>query len=172
MTYFRLFVVACALAAAGCSGGSGDDAAKVNLAPTLSAISPTQLEANLGDQPVTLVIDDEAPSVVEITVGSSRTDVIRSTDLVVTGRGRQRTLLISPVADVTGDAQITVTARDPEGLATRMTFDVRVAAQQRSMQTFARATFDRTDADAPVLINAVEFIADAEADDFADLLTR
>lgn len=163
---------ATALSLVGCSGGSGEEAPKANLAPSLSAIAPVELAANSTGTLVAFTLNDESPSSVQITVSSSQPDVIRSTDLVITGRGRERALVLPPVVDITGDVSITLSAEDSGGLTGQSTVDVRVIAQTMSMQAFARSTFDAPDAADPVLINAVEFLADAESDDFADLLAR
>jgi hypothetical protein len=44
--------------------------------------------------------------------------------------------------------------------------------QQRSMQQFTRALFAGSADDEPVLVDAVDFVEDAEHDDFADLLAE
>ena len=103
---------------------------------------------------------------------SDRQQVVPDDGLVLAGSGADRTITVTPVDDVTGDAFITIVVTDPTGLSASASFLLVVDPEQRSMNQFARDTFATEADDEPVLINAVEFVMDAEEDDFADLLAQ
>ena len=64
---------------------------------------------------------------------------------------------------------ITTVVTDREGLSASSAFVLTVVPEQLSIQQFARSTFAEADNDEPTLINAVEFLQDADGDDFTDL---
>ena len=159
---------------AACSNDSADEIQRppANQAPIVSAIAATVATANRSSQPIAFSVSDEDADALLISAMSDRPEIVPTDGIVVAGAGQQRTLTITPVVDMTGDAMITVIAEDEEGLAASASFLLTVAAEQRSMQQFVRDTFSDADSDEPALINAVEFTQDADDDDFADLLEQ
>lgn len=157
---------------AACGSGPADDRQPANRAPTVSAIPSTDTIANGSSQPIAFSVSDENVDALAISVSSDRPELVPDDAIVVAGTGVQRTLTVTPVIDMKGDAMITVIARDANGLAASSSFLLTVAAEQKSMQQFARETFQGPEDDEPALINAVEFTQDAEDDDFADLLAQ
>ncbi len=170
----RLYLAALVLPLAACSGGGGDSAPvnppiQVNEAPSIAAPADQVLVANDAGKALAFTISDESPDSVAVTVTADDQLLVVTGSVTSDGSGRQRTLLLTPGEDRAGDTTVTVTATDSAGLSAQVRFAVTVNPEQRSMQEFARSVFP-TDADgAPTLINAVDFIRDAEEDDFADL---
>ncbi len=162
-------VVAVSLLAA-CGSDSAVDRQPVNQAPTVSAIPSSNTMANGPSQAIAFSVSDESVNSVAISASSDRPQLVPDEAIVIAGNGAHRTLTITPTADRTGDAMITVIARDTNGLAASSSFLLTVIAEQKSMQQFARDVFSSPEDDEPALINAVEFAQDADDDDFADLL--
>jgi len=155
-----------------CSGSGSNDRAPVNQAPSIAAIAGQNTVANATSAPIAFSVFDEQVSSLSISASSDRQQVIPDSNLSLAGTGNERTVTATPLPDVTGDAFITIVATDAEGLSASTSFLLIVDAEQRSMQQFARDTFATDANEDPVLINAVEFAMDAEADDFADLLAQ
>lgn len=163
-------LAACGALLAGCSGGSSDGRVPVNQAPEITAIADQNTVANQTSGPIAFTVTDEQVGGLSISVTSDRQQVVPDDGLAQAGNGSARSITVTPVGDVTGDAFITVVVTDSAGLSASASFLLTVNPEQKSMQQFARGTF-AMDADGePELINAVEFSMDAEADDFADLL--
>ncbi len=170
LTTTGLVLVAALLAA--CSSDSTGDRQPANQPPTVSAIPATNTVANTPSQPIAFSVSDENLAALAISASSDRPELVPNDAFVIAGTGAQRSLTITPVVDRKGDAMITVIARDANGLAASSSFLLTVAAEERSMQQFARETFLGSEDDEPALINAVEFTQDADDDDFADLLAQ
>ncbi|MDJ0699200.1 MAG: hypothetical protein QNJ07_05040 [Woeseiaceae bacterium] len=164
-------VVAVSLLTA-CSSDTAVDREPANRAPTVSAIPSSNAMANGTSQPIVFSVSDESVNTLAISASSDRPQLVQSDAIVVAGSGALRTLTITPTVDKTGDAMITVIARDTDGLAASSSFLLTVTAEQKSMQQFARDLFSSPGDDEPALINAVEFAQDANDDDFADLLAQ
>lgn len=170
-----LYVSLAALTAllAGCGGSSGDRApVDQNQAPTISAIADQATSANQESAPIAFSVMDENVTGLTISVTSDRQNVVPDSALALSGAAASRSLTATPVIDTTGDAMITIIATDDGGLSASTSFLLTVNAEQRSMAQFARDTFVTAEDDEPELVNAVEFLQDAEDDDFADLLAQ
>ena len=157
---------------AACSGDSAGNRQPIDQAPTVSAIPATDTVANGSSQPIGFSVSDESVGNLAISVSSDRPQLVPNDAIVVAGNGAQRTLVITPTVDMTGDAMISVVVRDAGGLGASSSFLLTVTAEQKSMQQFARDAFSSPEDDEPTLINAVEFAQDADDDDFADLLAQ
>ena len=170
LRYISLVTAAALLAA--CGGGSGGDPIARNLPPGVSSISPKATVANGTSQPIDFTVSDEDVDSLSISASSDRPGLVPDDGLAITGSGRNRTLVVSPAVDTTGDAFVTIIVRDMQGLAASSSFLLTVEAERRSIQRFARDAFANSADDEPALINAVEFDQDAAEDDFADLLSQ
>ena len=69
-----------------------------------------------------------------------------------------------------GSAQITLTVTDEAGLADSTDFLVTVSLAQVSVSDFVRTAFQQPADAQPTPINTLEFVNDAQDDDFADLV--
>ncbi len=67
-------------------------------------------------------VQDENPGTVVVTATSSNTGLFANDRIAITASGASRTLVAVPSAGMTGDAFITVTARDDGGLTDEMVF--------------------------------------------------
>ncbi len=159
----------CAVLVTACSGSEDDNV--VNQPPTIGEIAAVSTTANQTSDPIAFQIRDENVNGLVVSAMSDRPDVIPDEAIEIRGSGANREIVVTPIVDVVGDAQITLIAEDIEGLVAGASFLVTVTAEQKSMQQFARSTFAFEADEEPELINAVEFAQDADDDDFADLLT-
>lgn len=158
------------LAAACGGGGSGSPA--VNSAPAISDIADQNIDANVASTPISFSVSDERPSSVTLVATADRPEIVPDDGLLIRNDRGTGSLVVTPQPDVLGKTTVSVVATDDFGQVARVDFLLSVVAEQRSMQQFARDTFTSTEADAPTLINAVEFAQDADEDDFADLLAE
>ena len=152
---------------AACSSDSRD-----NQPPRIDRIVDQTVSANMASLPISVSVTDELAGDVDVTAISSDTDVVADAGLALLGSGANRSLVVTPVQDVVGTTEITVFATDSAGLSASRSFSVQVDPEQKSIQLFTRQTFSEVADDEPDLVNAIEFLQDAENDDFADLLTQ
>ena len=155
-----------------CSSDSSDEPQPLNQAPTISAIADTATPANGPSQAINFLVSDESLGTLTLSASSDRPELVPASAVRIAGTGSIRSLTVTPVIDMTGDAMITVIAEDSAGLAASSSFLLLVDPEQKSMSQFARDTFIASEDDEPALINAVEFNQDADEDDFADLLAQ
>lgn len=176
MTYTRITLMAAALLVGACSsgngGGDGPPPAPANAAPKLATIADQDTPANQTGRPITVDVTDEDAATVQLTAMSDDERVVAATGLDLSGTGRARTLVVTPVDDTVGEVTITVVATDAQGLSSGESFRLSVEAEQRSIQQFVRSGFMQAADDDPELINAVDFAQDAGEDDFTDLLSQ
>ena len=152
-------------------GDSGFVEPPANLPPRLSAIADQAAPAN-ETSAMAFTVDDEQPSSLSVDVSSDNQSLVPDASLAVSGYDSARTLSVTPVADALGDAFITIVVTDTDGLKAGTSFLLTIAPRQTSMQQFARSSFDVDADDEPELVNALEFMQDADDDDFADLLAE
>ena len=155
---------------AGCGSSSNGDGAPVNAAPTVGAVTDISIGANQQSQPIGFVVSDEQLTSLVIEVSSDNQQALPDSRLMIGGSGTDRTITVSPVIDLLGDALITIIVTDQQGLSASTSFLLTIDPEMRSIQMFARSEFMKSADDEPDLINAVEFMQDADSDDFADLL--
>ena len=165
-------LVSVTMLVAACSSGSSDSPPPMNTAPGITAIADQAMSANGTSQPIAFAVNDEQLGSLAISAMSDRQQVVPDSGLTLTGSGGSRTITATPVIDTTGDAFITIIVTDQEGLSASTSFLLTVNAEQKSLLQFARDTFAASEDDDPALINAVEFVQDADDDDFADLLAQ
>lgn len=171
MTIRHASLAVAALLVAAC-GNSGSNGPAPNQPPTISAIADMAITANQTSQPIGFTVNDEQPDVLVTTVITDNPEIVPEDGLMLSGAGTARQLTVTPVIDRAGDAFITIMVTDADGLTDGSTFLLTVEPEQKSMQQFTRASF-ADDADGePELVNAIQFVQDANDDDFADLLAQ
>lgn len=161
-----------AVLAAACDSGSAGRPDPVNEPPAIAAVPDQVTTANGAAKPIVVEVADERADTLTLSASSTDQDVVADSGLSIAGAGARRIVTITPVQDATGESLVTLVVTDSVGLSASTSFLFSVRAEQKSMRQFTRSEFSQ-DADGdPELVNAVDFDRDAEADDFADLLTR
>lgn len=103
----------------------------VNDPPAISAIPDQILREDFASLPINFTISDaESPAVqVAVTARSSNPNLIRHDYVLLgTGTGSQRVMMLVPSLNQSGNADITLEARDPDGATSTATFSVQVIA--------------------------------------------
>ena len=155
-----------------CGGGNSDGAVSViNGPPTISVAGDLLVFGN-GQAQTTVTISDDTTALEKLSIGveSDAPTIVPANTVVVTGSGDSRAVQVSPMADALGSATITLTVTDEAGLVGTTSFTVTVSLAQTSVADFVRSAFAQSIDDAPVLINTLEFVNDADGEDFSDLL--
>lgn len=108
-TAFNVFVVL-PLTSGSNSGGSGP----TNTAPTISAIGNQTISANQSSAALSFTISDTQTSAGSLTVSakSSNTGLVPVSNIVLGGSGSSRTVTVTPAANQSGTATITLTVSD------------------------------------------------------------
>ncbi len=160
------------LLVAGCGSG-GPDPDQQNAPPSLRSLGDQAIPANQSTQSMDFVIaDDRTPAEgLIVSAMSGNPDLIPAGGIDLGGTGASRSLVISPTADETGIADVTVTVTDEADLQTSQTIAITVLPQSKGISEFTRMSFADGDAGDPALVNAVAFTQDADDDEFEDLLT-
>lgn len=161
-----------AAALTGCGGGSDNPKPAQNLAPVLSAIADQSIIANQVEQTVAVSVADEDPATVTLDISADEKMLLPDADQKTRGQGSGLLAVLTPTPDESGQATVTVTATDAQGLTDSTRFMLTVVPEQKSMQEFVRTTIELAPDAEPELVNAVEFLQDAEEDDFSDLFAE
>ena len=101
----------------------------VNDAPTIGAIGPQQTDEDTVLGPIAFAVGDveTAAASLIVTAASSNQGVIADGDIVIGGSGASRSITITPVANASGIATVTVTVSDGQA-STPSAFQVEVVA--------------------------------------------
>ncbi|MEM7078703.1 MAG: hypothetical protein AAF513_08755 [Pseudomonadota bacterium] len=146
-----------------CGGGGSS-----NRAPQISSIDDVTISANEASAAISVDVVDRGA--VSLTASSGDPGVISDAGIVVSGTGPTFSLVLTPMPDTLGNATITVVATDRGGLSDQTQFVVSVMPQQVSYRGFVRDVFADESNQPPRDVNSRVFDADAQDDDFADLL--
>lgn len=116
----------------GVNGAYGSAYLNYNLKipPTISAIAAQTIaeDTNTGALAFTISDFESAATSLTVTATSSNTNLVRSTGFTFGGSGSSRTVLVTPLANSNGVANITLTVTDPDGLSASTTFALTVTA--------------------------------------------
>lgn len=168
--YRTNFVVGFSLAVmllAGCGG----DSSSPNQAPVLAAIADQAIEANEASPAINGTVSDRRVGNTQIAATSDNPAVLADAGIVVTQNRGNFSIVLTPVADTTGVATVTVTATDRGGLTDQTIFAVNVVQQQNvSFRDYFRTAFADDPNAAPRDVNTRQFDNDAQDDDYSDLL--
>ena len=96
----------------------------VNDSPTISDILSRTMNANTSTGAIPFTIGDMETPVGNLTLSrsSSNTTLVPNNNIVFGGSGANRTVTVTPATNQSGNATITVTVTDPEGLTSSDTF--------------------------------------------------
>jgi predicted small lipoprotein YifL len=167
-----LMVTALAVTACG-GGGSSLPPAPQNAAPTIGAIGAQTIDQDTSTGAVSFTVnDDSGPGGVTLTATSSNAAVIPAGGISLDGTGGARTITLVPSEDATGQTNVTITAKDPQGLTTTGTFAVTVRAIEKSILTYATTTFGQSENETPAQVSGFTFVQDADDDTSFDSLLQ
>src|SRR6185312_15128335 len=165
-----------ALAVTACGGGGGSSSpppAPQNVAPTLSTVGAQTIDQDTSTGAVSFTVsDDTGPGGVTLTAASSNATVIPAEGISLGGTGGSRTITLVPSEDATGQTNVTITAKDSQGLTTTGTFAVTVRSVEKSILTYATTTFAQSESDTPAPVSGFTFVQDADDDTSFDSLLQ
>ena len=101
----------------------------VNAPPTITAIADVNINEDANTGNIAFTVGDAETPVANLTLSatSSNTTLVPVNNITFGGSGANRTVLVTPVANVSGSSTITVRVSDATGLSTTETFVVNVA---------------------------------------------
>lgn len=156
-----------AILLAGCSGGGAGTPVPVGpQSPKVTA--PVTVEFNQdttsGAQLLRLEDADTAVAQLELSVASSDETLLPLRGITVEGTGAERMLRITPGAESTGSATLTVTARDPGGLIGSTSIAVRVNPVLVAFSNLTRNAFATQDGGDAGRVSGVTVQGDVDDD--------
>ncbi len=102
----------------------------VNDDPTITPIEDQSIAFNSSTGPIDFTVDDiETPGTLTVSGSSNNTTLVPDANIVVTGTGASRTVTVTPAADQSGNATITLTVDDGTSTAF-IEFGLTVAANE------------------------------------------
>jgi hypothetical protein len=159
-----LAVTALAVTACGGGGGNSGGSVQTNQAPTVSPLSAVMTNQDTPTNAISFTIaDDGGVGALTVTATSQNTDIVPQSGVVLSGTGATRTLTVTPIPDATGNAIITISVADAQGLTTNSSFGVNVVAVNRSFATLVNSTFALDANGIPAQVNGFTFTPDADA---------
>jgi len=156
-----------------CGGGSGSGPAQsTNLAPTLTVIAAQSIPQDTPTSALTFTVgDDSGADKVTVTAVTSDASIVSTDGIVISGTGASRTVTVTPLEDATGPVNITLSAKDAQGLVFNRIFLVNVNAVPRSVTAFTNTAFAQMESDTPATVSGFTFVQDADDEaTFAPLL--
>src|SRR5688572_5275991 len=131
VTFAGLAVLTAGLAACGgggSGGGNNPPPAPAKQAPQIVGLADQSVPQDTSTPVLTFQVSDadSGANAVTVTATSSDQTIIPAAGIVLGGSGANRTLQITPAADVFGNAMITVRAVDPDGLVAQQAIGVAV----------------------------------------------
>ena len=165
-----------ALAVTACGGGGTSTTGTPvpqNAAPTISALSAVMTNQDTPTNAIAFTIaDDGGVAALTVTVTSTTPDIIPARGVQLGGSGANRTVTLTPAEDATGNALISISVKDAQGLTTTMSFGVAVNAVTRSITALINSTFALDINGTPAQISGFTFTQDGDADGTFDPLLQ
>ena len=106
------------------SGWSLEVTTTVNSAPAIGSIADVTAAFGAAVPPVNYTIQDaeSAPELLNVSVTSSKADLLPVANIALQGTGANRSLVLTPVVGVYGSSTVSVTVTDPQGLTASSSF--------------------------------------------------
>lgn len=167
--YRAIFFLLVSVFLSACGGGGGGSSANVssgNTAPAISSIANQLIDEDVATGPLPFTVSDAqtAAGLLQVTATSSNQALVPDISLVLAGTGTNRTIEVTPVADQSGTATITVVVSDGADTATT-TFSVTVnAANDPPTAVTDVFTVAQGSVDAPLDVLGNDLDADLPAD--------
>jgi hypothetical protein len=147
----RLWIPLASLALCACGGGGGGGgtmpppSGNSNTAPAISGLAADQtLLKDSSSEPIAFEIGDAESDAAElqVSVTSSNEAVLPVAGIQLSGEGASRTLLLTPEIGKSGSTDVTVSVKDPEGLAATHRLALQVTTERESLREFTIASID------------------------------
>jgi hypothetical protein len=163
-----LFVAAVAALLAACSSGGRDETppappAAANTAPQIANLADLAGNQDTSIGPVSFNVTDAESTANDLIVvaRSSNIELLPAEGVMVSGTGASRQLMVVPAEELSGVANVTVTARDPQGLTTDKTIVVAIRAVPGSIRSTSVNTFALSETAPTAAVNGITFAQDA-----------
>ena len=164
-------LVALATGLAACGGTSGPGG---NTAPAIGGFADASLDQDTRSAPIPFTVQDaETPADgLTISVLSSNPELLTTEGLVVSGSGRNRSLVVTPEPDATGTATVTVRVRDAAGRESARSARISVNPVLIAFSGLAGDAFGLSENDEPRAVQGFTVTGDVDdaTDPFAGLL--
>jgi hypothetical protein len=156
-------LAATTLVVAACSSSGDAPAPAVNTAPVISGLADRAVDQDTALGPIDFGITDRETAADMLTLSAAVDgDVFPADGVVLAGSGVSRTLTLTPLESATGAGNVTLTLRDPQGLAATRTFRVVVNARGASIREWALTTLAKGETDEATAMNGYTFAQDAD----------
>jgi hypothetical protein len=109
-----------------------------------------------------MVGDDGGVAALTVTATSTNANIVGADGITLGGSGANRTVTVKPAEDATGNAVITISATDAQGITTTMAFGVTVNAVTKSITAYVNTTFALGANDTPAQVSGFTFTQDAD----------
>jgi len=148
----------------GYDGGNSPPPAPQKQAPQIVGLANQTLPQDTSTPVLTFQVSDadSGANAVTVTATSSDPTVIPAAGIVLGGSGANRTLQITPAAEVFGTATITIRAADPDGLVAQQMIGVTVNGVFVSFTTTVIDLFGTAESGEPRSLRGFTFTQDAD----------
>ena len=148
----------------GYDGGGNSPPPAAKQAPTIVGLANQTLPQDTSSPVLTFQVSDgdSGANAVTVTATSSDPTIIPAAGIVLGGSGANRTLQITPAAEVFGNAMITIRAADPDGLFAQQVVGVTVNGVFVSFTTTVTDLFDDPENGEPRSLRGFTFTQDAD----------
>jgi hypothetical protein len=156
----------------GCGGGGYDGGGNsppppaAKQAPTITGLVDQSLPQDTSTPVLSFTVADSDSTAANVMVSAMTSDgsIIAPTGIVLGGSGASRTLQITPLPEVFGEATITIRAVDPDGLSAQQMVRVTINAVRVSFRDTVFDAFGRSQNGEPVPLRGFTFTQDADDD--------
>ncbi|MGI8539274.1 MAG: Ig-like domain-containing protein [Rubrobacteraceae bacterium] len=136
-----------------------------NVAPTISAIDDVSIDENTATDELEFTIADDGTDTLTVGKASSDTELVPLDNIVVSGTGANRTVKVTPVADMNGEATITLTVSDGDEASGEFKVTVRPVNAKPTAGAVEPDAVDEDATDNEVEIDLATGAADGETPD-------
>jgi hypothetical protein len=161
-------LTAAGLAACGGGGGygGGNPPPAAKQAPQIIGLANQSLPQDTSTPVLSFQVSDADSGVNAVTVTATSSDptIIPAAGIVLGGSGANRTLQITPAAEVFGNAMITIRAADPDGLVAQQVIGVTVNGVFVSFTSTVIDIFGAAENTEPRSLRGFTFTQDADDD--------
>ena len=150
----------------GYGGGNSPPPPAAKQAPQISGLMDQSLPQDTSSPTLSFAVSDADSGANAVTVTATTSDeaIVPATGIVLGGSGANRTLQITPAAEVFGNAMITIRASDPDGLVAQQVVRVTVNGVFVSFTSAVNDWFALEENDDEHSVTGFTFTLDADDD--------